>query len=141
VFQIKKHSDVYYIYAKGSFQAVKQAKTHKNAYGLDLFIYDEKIYEGRSGAIVAGSFGMSSTIEAQVERIGGIEKFNAIIDKMISKYGESPRYLRSDEQKKNIFPPKEKDKDIVFVKDACDGKKHYYHRFHTENNINFYSLK
>ena len=63
--------------------------------------------------------------------MSGIDKFNALVEDMLKKIGESPRYTRPEERKIDIFPPDPEKENIVFVKDVY-GKNHYFFRFDYE---------
>ena len=138
-----KHSNVFYIYKKigeeYGFEAVEKAKVCKNDLGLDLFCYDGKIFDGRTGCQIMDEASLSNLADI-IKRNGGVDGYNILIEKQTKKTGESPRYTRPDELKKDIFPPREKDENIVFAKDAY-GKKHYYFRFYNENGIQLYTLR
>jgi len=132
---MKKHSSVYYIYKEESgFIPVKKAKTYINDFNLDLFVYDGSIYEGQSGARMCSA---GTNINIIIKSSGNMEKIQNHVQKYLAKYGESPRYTRPDEKKKDIFQS-EKNEDIVFAKDVY-GKKHYYYRFYNENGVELFT--
>ncbi|MCL2047383.1 MAG: hypothetical protein FWG87_01535 [Defluviitaleaceae bacterium] len=138
-----KHSNVFYIYRKTGgqfvFEAVKKAKICKNDLGLDLFQYDNGIYEGRTGCKIM-SIRELPDLESILEKMGGVNGVHSMINDLIKTTGESPRYTRPDERKKDIFPQREKDENNIFAKDS-HGKKHYYSRFYNENGIELYVRK
>jgi len=68
--------------------------------------------------------------------MGGVEKFNVLVEEMLERTGESPRYTRPEERKKDIFPP---DPTIVLAKDSY-GEKHYFLRFYYEG-FELFTLK
>ena len=135
-----KHSNVYYIFTNNSFQAVEHARAYKNNYGLDLFTHDEKVYEGRSGLIVVNSK-TAANFETKLASNGGIDRLNELINAQIARTGESPRYTQPNERKDELFPPREKDEDVILAMDAYDKMKHFYRRFHIEHDIALYTLK
>ena len=118
---MKKYSNVYYIRKDSEFKAVEKAKTYKNDMGLDLFLYNQTIYEGHTGTQMCGA---DTDINDKIKNSIGIEKIKNRIQEIISEKGESPRYTRPDERKKDIFPH-EKNENIIFAKDVY-GKKHHY---------------
>jgi hypothetical protein len=126
--QTAKHSNVYYIYNRESvFEAVEKAKGCKNNHGLDLFRYNGYLYEGRSGIRFIAEVELPK-LDSKIESMGGVEKFNERIGDMIKTYGESPRYTRPDERKKDIFPPDPAKENIILAKDVY-GKRQRYFRF------------
>ena len=128
VLTARKHSNVCYIHRKDiGFEAVKKAKSISNSLGLDLFEHNGFVYEGRSGVRLANEKDMPG-IEQRIESSGGIVRIMANIETEIAKTGESPRYTRPNERKKDAFPPDPRRENIVFAKDSY-GKKHYYYRF------------
>jgi len=128
---LAKHSNVYYIYSRESgFEAIEKAKGCKNSYGLDLFRYKGNVYEGRTGVQFTTESELPN-LGIKIKSIGGVEKFNSLVEDMLKKTGESPRYTRPDERKQDIFPPDPAKENIVFSKDAY-GKKHYFLRFEYE---------
>jgi len=101
----KGHSNVCYIHRLGTgFEAVKKAKAVSNSLGLDLFEYNGFIYEGRSGVRLANETNMP-VIEQKIESTGGISRIKANIEAEIAKNGESPRYARPNECRRDVFPP------------------------------------
>jgi hypothetical protein len=131
---------VFYVCKKDTgFEAIKQARACKNGFGLDLFIYRGLVYEGRSGSMVCRD-NMLPDLYANLEKYG-LEKFNKNIESLITYFGlgESPRYTKPNERKRDIFPDTVKE-NIVFAKDEY-GKKHYYFRFHNENGVELFTLK
>lgn len=132
----KEHSAVCYIYKRDSgFEAVSRTHTVKNDIGLDLFEYNGRLYEGKTGLQIHDNPDLSG-LKDRIERIGGIEKIQQIIDDNIKRNGLSPRYTRPDEKKQDVFPS-DKDENIVFATEAS-GEKHYYFRFYNENGIELY---
>ena len=128
VLTARKHSNVCYIHRKDiGFEAVKKAKSISNSLGLDLFEHNGFVYEGRSGVRLVNEKDMPG-IEQKIESSGGIGRIMANIEAEIAKTGESPRYTRPNERKKDAFPPDPRRENIVFAKDSY-GKKHYYYRF------------
>ena len=138
-----KHSNVFYVYVKtgekAGFEAVKKVKVCKNDFGLDLFIHDGSVYEGRTGCRFINENELPQLAD-KVQKMGGIEGFNKRVEDLLKQTGDSPRYTRPDERKRDIFPPREKDENIVFAKDVY-GKKHYYFRFYNEKGIELYTLQ
>lgn len=132
-----KHSNVFYIYRRNkdksfSFHSVKEAKVFKNDFGLDLFTYEDKISEGKTGVRICDTIDIAVLSNA-IERNGGIEKLNEIISKQIEKTGLSPRYTRPDEKKNELFPPKEKDPNKMTAKNEYN-ERHHYIKFQSEHN-------
>ena len=126
-----KHSNVYYVYNRTSgFEAVEKAKSCKNNHGLDLFRYKGNVYEGRSGVKFITEADLPN-LDTKINSMGGVEKFNSLVDDMLKTTGDSPRYTRPNERKKDVFPPDPTKENIVFAKDAY-GKKHYFFRFDYE---------
>jgi hypothetical protein len=72
-----KHSNVFYIYEKigeqTGYKAVEKAKACKNEFGLDLFRYNNRVYEGRTGLGFITEH-ESPNLAAVIERGGGIAK-------------------------------------------------------------------
>jgi hypothetical protein len=142
-----KHSNVYYIYKKdlgkeAGFEAVEKAKAVKNDYGLDLFLYKGNVFEGRTGCKFITEAELFN-LDFKMKSIGGVEGFNKLVENLLPKTNESPRYTRPDERKTDIFPPLPPDpikENTVFAKDAY-GKKHYYFRFHNEDGVELFTLK
>lgn len=135
-----KHSNVFYVYkGETGFEAVEKATGCKNGFGLDLFRYKGNVYEGRSGLRFITEAELFN-LDFKIKSVGGIEKVNERIEQQIAKTGESPRYTRPDERKKDIFPPDPEKENTVFAKDGY-GKKHYYHRFYNENGIELFTLQ
>jgi len=129
--QIIKHSNVYYIYkGESGFEAVEKATGCKNSHGLDLFRYKSSVYEGRTGVKFISEAELPN-LDLKLKSMGGTEKFNALVEDMLKKTGESPRYSRPEERKIDIFPPDPAKENIVFAKDVY-GKKHYFLRFDYE---------
>lgn len=134
----KKHSAVCYIFdsSSGSYKPEKKAHTVKNDLGLDLFRFNNKLYEGQTGLRIYDKADLSG-LKEQVERIGSMEKIQQLIDEKIQRNGISPRYTRPDEKRQDIFPS-ERDENLVFAADVT-GKKHYYYRFYNENGIELFT--
>jgi len=129
--QAAKHSNVYYIYkVESGFEAVGKAKGCKNSHGLDLFRYKGSVYEGRTGVKFISEADLPN-LDTKIKNMGGVEKFNSLVEDMLKKTGDSPRYTRPDERKKDIFPPDPAKENIVYAKDTY-GKKHYFFRFEYE---------
>lgn len=78
-----------------------------------------------------------SALKERIEKIGGMERLQKIIDKNIQKNGLSPRYTRPDETRQDIFPS-QKDENLVFATEA-NGEKHHYFRFYNENGIELFT--
>lgn len=108
-----------------------------NLVKLDLFAYNAAVYEGQTGLRVC-SVSEAERLSEIIARNGGMERMEQLIAESIQKNGLSPRYARPDELKKEVFPPKEKDENLILAKDLYDGK-HYYFRFHHENGIELYT--
>jgi len=126
-----KHSNAYYVYTKDSgFEAIEKAKGCRNSHGLDLFRYKGNVHEGHTGLMFITEAELPN-LDSKIESMGGVEKFNALVEEMLKKTGESPRYTRPDERKKDIFPPDPTKENIVFAKDSY-GEKHYFFRFYYE---------
>ena len=140
-----KHSNVFYLHktidGESIFEAVEKAHAYKNDFGLDLFRYEGKIYEGRTGCLLVRESDFADFIE-RMKNIDEVKKLNAKLEELLTKTSETPRYTRPDERKKDIFPPAKKDENIVYAKDVY-GKKHYYFRFCNENSngIELYTLR
>jgi len=130
----KKHSNVFYIYEKigeqAGFKPVEKATACKNNHRLDLFKYNGNVYEGRSGCkfITADEL---YNLDFKLKSMGGVERFYEKVADVMKTTGESPRYTRPDEKKKDIFPPDPAKENIVFAQDSY-GKKHYFFRFNYE---------
>ena len=134
-----KHSNVFYINrVETGFVAIKKAKAFRNSLGLDLFVHNGFVYEGRSGVRLSNETDMTD-IEERIESIGGIGKIMENIENYVAKSGESPRYTRPDERKKDVFPPDPARENIVLAKDSY-GNKHYFFRFDYEG-FELYTLK
>jgi len=131
-----KHSNVYYIYNQDSgFEAIEKATRCRNNHGLDLFKYKGNVYEGHTGLKFLTEYELAN-LDSKIESMGGVEKFNELVEDMLKRTGESPRYTRPDERKKDIFPP---DPTIVLAKDSY-GEKHYFVRFYYEG-FELFTLK
>lgn len=135
----EKHSSVCYIFREGAFSPVKEAKPFRNDFGLDLFQYKSAVYEGRTGLHLC-PLQEAEYLDLFIKSHGGIEKVQQVIDSSVERTGLSPRYIRPDEKKKDVFPPKERDENRVYAKDLM-GKKHFYYRFYNENGIELYTLE
>ena len=140
---MSKHSNVFYVCNKVGcqyeFRPVEKATGYKNDYGLDLFRYKGAIYEGRTGRKLITEDNLPQFAD-KIQQMGGIGPLNKLIESHMAVTGESPRYTRPDERKHDIFPPRQKDPNIVFTKDAY-GDKHYYVRFHNDNGIELYFMQ
>ncbi|MCL2189051.1 MAG: hypothetical protein FWB87_09845 [Defluviitaleaceae bacterium] len=125
---------MYYICKRKSdgfiFEAIEKAKGVRNKLGLDLFRYNGRVYEGRTGLSFANESDIPS-LAAVIEKFGGMSKLEEIIAEQLSKIGESPRYIRPDERKQDIFPPDPAKANIVYGKDSY-GKRHYFYRIEYE---------
>jgi hypothetical protein len=129
---------VYYICKRDTgFEAVEKAVGVKNDLGLDLFKHNGLVYEGRTGVSLITEDKLP-TLSEYINANGGLPKLNSIIEAQLSKTGESPRYTRSDERKKDIFPPNPAKENTVLAKDAY-GKNHYYFRFHDEDGVQLFT--
>jgi hypothetical protein len=140
------HSNVFYIYKKSNdfagFEAVEKARAVKNDFGLDLFVYDKGVYEGRTGCRFIYESDIPNLAD-KVQANGGIEKLTEKIETLLKTTGDSPRYTRPDERKQDIFPPPPPDpikENTIFAKDTF-GNKHYYFRFYNETCVQLYNLK
>lgn len=133
----KTHSSVCYIFKEGSFRPVEKAKPFPNQLGLDLFSDQNAIYEGKTGLRLC-PLSDAGQIGQRIESNGGMERLNQLIEDSLAKSGLSPRYTRPNETKKEVFPQKEKNDDIVLAK-SLSGKKHFYYRFHNENGVELYT--
>jgi len=142
---MKEHSNVFYIFTKSGsdtcFEAVQKAQAVKSDFGLDLFRYDGKVYEGQTGLIVVNRLDDLPSWVSKMQEENAVTRLNERIEEVLKTTGLSPRYTRPDERKDEIFPQKAKDDDIVFARAAHDGKKHYYRRFYNENGVELFSLK
>lgn len=133
----KKHSAVCYVYKRGEgFQPQKKAHTVKNDLGLDLFAYDDALYEGQTGLQIHDRLDLPG-LNDRIILLGGMEKLREIMEDNIQKTGLSPRYTRPDEKKQDVFPS-DQDENIVFATEAS-GQKHYYYRFYNENGIELFT--
>lgn len=133
----KQHSAVCYIYERdGGFKPVQKAHTVKNDLGLDLFAYNNAMYEGQTGLRVNNTVDLS-TLKERIERIGGMEKLQQTIGDCVNNHGLSPRYTRPSETKQDIFQS-DKNENIIFATEA-NGEKHYYFRFYNENGIELFT--
>lgn len=103
----------------------------------DLFSYKAAVYEGQTGLRVC-SVSEAERLSEIIAHNGGKERMETLIAESIQKNGLSPRYTRPYELKKDVFPPKEKDENLILAKDLYGGK-HYYFRFHNENGIELYT--
>lgn len=134
----KEHSAVGYIYdRKEGYKAVEKTRPVKNDCGLDLFAYKDKIYEGKTGHVICKAENISS-LNGIITQNGGIGRVQQLIENLVAQYGLSPRYVRPDEKKIQVFPPKEKDENIVLSMDLS-GEKHYFYRFYNENGLELYT--
>lgn len=117
------HSAVCYIQVRSmdgtEFVPVKSAKPYNNDYGLDLFFLtkdvtstDGKRKLSSAGSVVDGMTGIKlcnlEDFDACIKK-HGIDHIRNMISSMVDKYGWSPRYLRPDEKKTDVFPKEEKD--------------------------------
>jgi hypothetical protein len=138
-----KHSNVFYVYTKTGdeygFKAMEKARACKNDFGLDLFRCNGNIYEGRTGCKLMDESELPKLAE-KIETMGGIEKVKDRVAELLKTTGESPLYTRPDERKNVLFPPREKDKNIVLRKDGY-GNRHYYFRFYNENGVELYTRR
>ena len=133
----KKHSAVCYVYKReAGYQPEEKAHTVKNDLGLDLFRFNNRLYEGQTGLQIHDTTDLSG-LKDRLERIGGMERLQQIIDDNIQRNGLSPRYTRPGETRQDIFPS-QKDENIVFATDAY-GEKHYFYRFYNENGIELFT--
>ncbi len=135
----KEHSAVCYIYdpRNGEFRAEEKAKPINNPLGLDIFEYQDYAYEGRSGARLCPMSDIPF-LSDKIKRTGGMEKLQATINQHIENHGLSPRYTRPNEKKSEVFPPKEKDENLIFATEVS-GQRHRYFRFYNENGIELYT--
>jgi hypothetical protein len=134
----KKHSNVCYVYKADGFEPVAKARVCKNSYGLDLFKYKGNVYEGRTGCKFITEAELFN-LDFKMKSIGGVEGFNKKIEELLPQTGESPRYTRPEERKRDVFPPDPAKANIVFAKDSY-GEKHYFFRFAYEG-IELFTLK
>lgn len=120
-----EHSNIFYSLNIGKgFTPEQNARTYKNAFGLDLVQQAGKISEGKSGLYMCKTGEFNAIIEKY-----GLEKINSMIERSISLHGLSPRYTRPNETKLDVFgvtEPEQKDKNTVLALDAYDGNKHYF---------------
>jgi hypothetical protein len=110
----QKHSNVCYILKNigkdengktmHKFEPVQNAKIFHNSYGLDLFEIDGKLTEGKSGLGVCDTNKFEEAFKNY-----GIEKFHAMIESAVEKYGLSPRYTKPEETKNEVFHTDEKE--------------------------------
>lgn len=134
---LEKHSAVCYIFERSSgYRPEKKAHTVKNDMGLDLFRFNNRLYEGQTGLQIHDKVNLTS-LKDRIERIGGMEKLQQAIDENIQRNGLSPRYTRPDEKRQDIFPS-DRDENLVFATEA-NGEKHYYYRFYNENGIELFT--
>jgi len=80
------------------WEAVQEAKPFKNNYNLDLFEINGDLTEGRCGLKMCSVNKFEKTISQY-----GIDKIEETIRAAIEKYGLSPRYIKPDEIKKEVF--------------------------------------
>lgn len=155
-----KHSNVFYISRPDNnghieYIPIKEAKTLKNPYGLDLFyvtsdIYgtDEKRPLSRAGSVTEGMTGMKlcnkSDLDACISKYG-IDKVNKLVSDFVEKHGFSPRYSCPDEDKKELFPesdvpsePKSVLLTPLFIDGNfnCDGKRMRFMFYKTVSSVN-----
>ena len=120
-----EHSNIFYSLNIGKgFAAEQNARTFKNAFGLDLVQQDGRISEGKSGLFLCKTSEFDATIEKY-----GLEKINSMIDRSVSLHGISPRYTRPDETKLDVFGAVEveqKESGTILALEAYDGNKHYF---------------
>ena len=135
----REHSAVCYIYdsQKAEYRAVEKAKSISNSYGLDIFSYNGAAYEGRCGIRLCSADEIDN-LGTRIDKIGGIDKLQERIKQTIGQHGLSPRYTRPDEKKSDIFPPKEKDENLIFATEVS-GLRHRYFRFYNKNGIELYT--
>lgn len=132
----EKHSKVCYILQSGEFVPVK-GKPFKNEFGLDLFQYDRKIYEGKTGGIVCSCEGFPSFSKLAQENL---QKVRNIISAAWKKNGISPRYTCPEEKLGDVFLHKERDLNQVLAKDVF-GNKHYYYRYYNADGVELFVKK
>jgi hypothetical protein len=84
------------------FKPVQEAVAFKNEHGLDLFVYNNAVYEGKIGFKLCG-VPFLRTLDEYIKDSGGIKKLEADILIYITKYGLSPRYLYPYKNKDDIF--------------------------------------
>ncbi len=113
-----KHSAVCYILVRSpegnEYVPVKAAKPFPNDYGLDLMLLTKDVYSkdgkrglSKAGSLIEGMTGLKLCDEGEFEKCintRGLEAVQSLIGKMQEKYGWSPRYLRPDEKKSDVFP-------------------------------------
>ncbi|MCI8389073.1 MAG: hypothetical protein HFE63_11505 [Clostridiales bacterium] len=133
----KKHSGVCYIFERNSgYKPEKKAHSVKNDLGLDLFRFNNKLYEGQTGLQIHDELDLAG-LKNRIDHIGGMEKLQQVIDENIERNGLSPRYTRPYEKRQDIFPTN-RDENLVFAADVT-GKKHYFYRFYNENGIELFT--
>ena len=133
----KVHSAVCYVYrSEGGYKPEKKAHTMKNDLGLDLFRFQNRLYEGQTGLQIHDTTDLSG-LKDRIDRIGGMERLRQIIDDNLQRNGLSPRYTRPDEKREDIFPS-QRDENLVFATEA-NGEKHYYLRFYNENGLELFT--
>lgn len=133
----KKHSAVCYVYHReDGYKPEEKAHTVKNDLGLDLFRFQNRLYEGQTGLQIHDTTDLSG-LKDRIERIGGMEKLQQIMDENIQRNGLSPRYTRPNETRQDIFPS-QRDENLVFATEA-NGEKHYYLRFYNENGMELFT--
>ena len=135
----REHSAVCYVYDphNNDFRAEEKAKPISNTLGLDIFEFRDSAYEGRSGARLCPMSDIPF-LNDKIKWSGGMEKLQTTINQHIEKHGLSPRYTRPNEKKSEVFPPKEKDENLIMATEVS-GLRHRYFRFYNENGIELYT--
>lgn len=118
-----KHSAVCYIMVRSpeghKYVPVKSAKPYTNDYDLDLMLITNDVFseDGKrklssAGSLIEGMTGLKLCDDGELEKCintRGLEAVRELIAKMRETYGWSPRYLRPDEKKSDVFPKAETD--------------------------------
>lgn len=113
-----KHSNIFYTFEyntkekRKSFLPQQKARAFTNNYGLDLFVCNDKISEGKTGFKLCEKMSLE-LFDKFIENHSGVENINNMIEEQIKRDGLSPRYTRPDEKKTDLFPKSEKDKTIL----------------------------
>ncbi len=112
----KKHSAVCYVYHReDGYKPEEKAHTVKNDLGLDLFRFQNRLYEGQTGLQIHDTTDLSG-LKDRIERIGGMENLQQIMDENIQETGYLPDtpvpmkreriYFHLKETRTLFLPPK-----------------------------------
>jgi hypothetical protein len=110
-----KHSNVFYtLNAQDEYTPRKNATGIRNSLGIDIFQYNQTVYEGRTGVRVCPLYDLDSFLK---KRIVSKENYEALLKPVIEKYGLSPRYAQPEVKKEQLFPRDENRKLAPFIEE------------------------